>query len=135
VQDGTQDQPIIDNHGFDFDDDDPQEEQETSIGAGRQRRQIRLPQRYGFADMVARALTVAEETAVQESFTLLEAVTSSDYAFWVVAMNDEIEPLHKNQTWDLVKLPEGTKAVWLRRSFYDLEQSLGQWYKCFVYCR
>jgi hypothetical protein len=85
--------------------------------------------------MVARALTVAEETAVQESFTLLEAVTSSDYAFWVVAMNEEIVPLHKNQTWDLVKLPEGTKAVWLRRSFYDLEQSLGQWYKCFVYCR
>jgi len=111
VQDGTQDQPIIDNHGFDFDDDDPQEEQETSIGAGRQRRQIRLPQRYGFADMVARALTVAEETAVQESFTLLEAVTSSDYAFWVVAMNEEIESLHKNQTWDLVKLPERMKVV------------------------
>jgi hypothetical protein len=35
VQDGTQDQPIIDSHGFDFDDDDPQEEQETSIAASR----------------------------------------------------------------------------------------------------
>jgi hypothetical protein len=50
-------------------------------------------------------------------------------------MNDEIESFHKNQTWDLVKLPEGAKAVRLRRSLYDLEQSLGQWYKRFVYCR
>jgi hypothetical protein len=55
--------------GSDFDD-DPQEEQETSIAAGRQRRQIRLPQRYGFADLVACALAVAEDTVVQEYSTL-----------------------------------------------------------------
>jgi hypothetical protein len=54
--------------------------------------------------------------------------------FWVVAMNEEIESLHKNQTWDLVKLPEGTKTIGLRRSLYSLEQSPGQWYKHFVYC-
>jgi hypothetical protein len=66
------------------------------------------------------ALTVVEDTVVQESFTLSEAVTSSESTFWVVAMNEEIGPLHKSQTWDLVKLPDG------------LEQSPGQWYKHFM---
>jgi hypothetical protein len=133
VQDGTQAQPILDNHGFDFDD-DPQEEQETSIAAGRQRRQIRLSQRYGFADLVACALSVAKDIVVQEYSTLSEAVTSSKSAFWVVAMNEKIESLCKNQTWDLEKSPEDTKTVRLRRSLYSLEQSPGQRYKRFVYC-
>jgi hypothetical protein len=124
VQDGTQAQPILDNHGSDFDD-DPQEEQETSIAAGRQRRQIRLSQRYGFADLVACALRVAKDTVVQEYSTLPEAVTSSKSAFWVVDMN---------HTWDLEKLPEDAKTVGLRRSLYSLEQSPGQRYKRFVYC-
>jgi hypothetical protein len=134
VQDGTQAQPILDSHGSDFDD-DLQEEQETSITAGRQRRQIRLPQRYGFADLVAGSLTVAEDTVVQESFTLSEAFTSNEVAFWVVAMNEEIESLCKNQAWDLKKLLEDAKTVGLRRSPYGLEQSLGQRYQRFVYCR
>jgi len=133
LQDGTQAQPILDSHGFDSDD-DPQEEQETSIVTGRQRRQIRRPQRYGFADLVACALTVAEDTVVQEYSTFSEAVTSSESAFWVVAMNEEIESLCKNQTWDLVKLPEDEKTVSLRRLMYGLKQSLGQRYKRFVYC-
>jgi hypothetical protein len=33
---------------------------------GRQRRQIRPPQRYDYVDLVAHALIVAEETGVQE---------------------------------------------------------------------
>jgi hypothetical protein len=65
---------------------------------GRQRRQIRPPQRYGYADLVAYALTVAEDTTVQKPSALSEAVTSSESAYWVVAMNEEIESLHKNQT-------------------------------------
>jgi hypothetical protein len=95
VQDDTQDHSIIDNHGSDYDD-DPQEEQETNIAAGRQRRHIRLPQRYNFANLVACALTVAEDTVVYEYSTLSKAVTSNESAFWVVAMNEEIESLCKN---------------------------------------
>jgi hypothetical protein len=93
VQDGTHALPILDSHGSDSDD-DPQEEQETSIATSRQRRQIRLPQRYGNADLVVCALTVAKETVVQEAFTISKVVTSSEYAFWVVAMNEEIESFH-----------------------------------------
>jgi hypothetical protein len=35
---------------------------------------------------------------VQESSILLEDVTSNESAFWVVAMNEVIESLHKKQT-------------------------------------
>jgi hypothetical protein len=35
VRDSTQDQPVIDDHGSNYDDDDPQVEQETSIAASR----------------------------------------------------------------------------------------------------
>jgi hypothetical protein len=77
----------------------------------RPRRQIRPPQRYGYVDLVAYALTVAEDTVVQESSTYSEAVTSSESSQWVIAMNEEIESLHKNQTRELVKLPKGAKTV------------------------
>jgi hypothetical protein len=40
-----------------------------------------LLQRYGFVNLVACALTAAEDIAVQESSTLLEVVTSSESAF------------------------------------------------------
>jgi hypothetical protein len=69
---------------------------------------------------------MGEDTVFQESPTLSKVVTNSESAFWIVAMNEEeIESFHKNQIWDLVKLPEGTKTVLLRRSLYGLEQSLG----------
>jgi hypothetical protein len=97
VQDDTQDHSIIDNHGSDYDD-DPQKEQETNIAASRQRRQIRPPHRYVFSDLVLCALTVAKDTVVQESSTPSEVVTSSKSAFWIVAMNEEIKSLHRNQT-------------------------------------
>jgi hypothetical protein len=75
VQDSTQDQPVTDVHGFGSDDDDLQEESETNIVVGSQRRPIRPPQRYGYVDLVAYVLTVAEDTAIQEPSTYSEAVT------------------------------------------------------------
>jgi hypothetical protein len=87
VRDTTQHQPVTNGHGSSSNDDDPQEEQDISIAAGRQRRQI-TPQRYGYADLVAFVVTVAEDAAVQEPSTYAEAVTSSDSAQWIVAMNE-----------------------------------------------
>ncbi|GLT72015.1 hypothetical protein SLA2020_439880 [Shorea laevis] len=135
VQDGTQDQPVTDGHGSGSFDDDPQEEQDISIATGRQRRLISPPQRYGYADLVAYALTVAENTTFQKPSALSEAVTSSESAYRVIAMNGEIESLHKNQTCDLVKLSKSAKTVKLRRSSYGLKQSHRQWYKHFMYYR
>jgi hypothetical protein len=49
---------------------------------------------------------VADDIIVQEPSTYLEVVRSSESTQWVVAMNVEIESLHKNQNWELVKLPK-----------------------------
>ena len=40
-----------------------------------------------------------------------EAVTCAESSQWSIAMIEEIESLHKNQTWDLVKLPKDKKTV------------------------
>jgi hypothetical protein len=64
--------------------------------------QVRPPQRYGYADLVAYALTVAKNTTFQKPFAFSETVTSSESAYRVIAINEKIKSLHKNQTCDLV---------------------------------
>ena len=89
--------------------DDPEEEQ-YSIAKDRPRRDIRPPQRY--ANLVAYALSVAEETSeVGEPTSYSDAVSCDNSAKWLIAMNEEIESLHRNRTWDLVKPPSGKKIV------------------------
>lgn len=46
-----------------------------------------------------------------EPSTLQEAMSSSDASQWMAAMQEEIEALHKNKTWELVPLPQGRKAI------------------------
>ncbi|KAH9649806.1 hypothetical protein KPL70_026120 [Citrus sinensis] len=46
-----------------------------------------------------------------EPSTFHEALNSSDVALWMTAMQEEIEALHKNKTWELVPLPHGRKAI------------------------
>ena len=86
-------------------------EQPYSIATGRERRQTRPPQKYGFSDLVAYALTTAEGMGIHEPSTYTEAVTCTESEKWAVAMVEELESLHKNQTWDLVQLPKGKRAI------------------------
>ncbi|KAE8722570.1 Peptidyl-prolyl cis-trans isomerase FKBP62 [Hibiscus syriacus] len=46
-----------------------------------------------------------------EPSTYQEAIHSSDVSLWMMAMQEEIEALHKNNTWDLVPLPQGRKPI------------------------
>ena len=46
-----------------------------------------------------------------EPLTFHEARNSSDASLWMTAMQEEIEALHKNKTWELVPLPHGRKAI------------------------
>ncbi|KAE8657742.1 hypothetical protein F3Y22_tig00116983pilonHSYRG00074 [Hibiscus syriacus] len=46
-----------------------------------------------------------------EPSTYQEAINSSDASLWMMAMQEEIEALHKNNTWDLVPLPQGRKPI------------------------
>ena len=58
------------------------------------------------------ALNVIENIdTCKEPFTYEEAMSSEDSSRWMIVMREEMESLHKNGTWDLVKLPKEKKAV------------------------
>ena len=62
--------------------------------------------------MVAYALNVAESIdTCEEPSTYEKAVSFEDSSRWLIAMQVEMESLHKNGTWDLVKLSKKKKAV------------------------
>ncbi|KAL3833987.1 hypothetical protein ACJIZ3_008723 [Penstemon smallii] len=46
-----------------------------------------------------------------EPSTFHKATKSREASLWMTAMQEEIEALHKNKTWDLVPLPQGRKAI------------------------
>ncbi|XP_073107271.1 uncharacterized protein [Elaeis guineensis] len=94
------------------------------LARDRQRRDIRLPQRY--ADMVAYALSIAEETLdANEPSRYSEAISREDSAQWIVAMQEEIESLLRNKTWKLVKAPKGKKVVGCKWIFKKKERTPG----------
>ena len=83
-----------------------------SIAKNRTRREIKPSNKYIETDLVAYALNVAEDIDTnQEPSNYSEAVSCEDSEKQMFAMQEEMESLHKNRTWDLVKLPKGKKAV------------------------
>ena len=59
--------------------------------------------------------------------SLSEAMTSRDATFWKEAIDDEFESLISNQTWVLVDLPQGSKAIgckWVFRRKYNTDGSI-----------
>ena len=76
-----------------------------SLALGRSRRTNfgKLPMKYGFEDMVAYTLQVAEEVDPNEPSTYKEVVTCFESIQWIAAMGDEMESLQKNKTWEIVK--------------------------------
>ena len=79
------------------------------------RRNIRPPDRYGdwqyanlsLGDQFDYALHVVHD----EPFDLDEALKSSDSSKWLCAMEEELESLKKNKTWELVPPPQGSRAI------------------------
>ena len=57
------------------------------------------------------AALLSEPVVVTEPRTLAEALASPVANLWKGAMDDEIRALHKNETWKLVELPPGRKAI------------------------
>lgn len=83
-----------------------------TIGRERPRRDVRPPIRYGYDNLVAFALQVAVE--VEDSVdppTYEAALRSSDAGLWMTAMEEELQSLHKNKTWELVKRPKNKNIV------------------------
>lgn len=62
--------------------------------------------------MVAYALQAAEDVVdSHEPATYKEAISGAESDQWIAAMTEEMESLHKNQTWQLTKLPEGRRII------------------------
>ena len=77
----------------------------------RDRRVINLPKRYGIADMISYAISVAEELIGEELINYKQAMSSKDREKWLGAMKEEIISLKKNNTWILVKKPQDKRSV------------------------
>jgi len=74
----------------------------------RPRRNTRRPGWLTTDMVVAYALPVVEE-AIPSTFR--EAEISTEARMWKEAMNEEMQSLYKNNTWELTKLPKGKKAI------------------------
>ncbi|KAG9454908.1 hypothetical protein H6P81_007812 [Aristolochia fimbriata] len=84
-----------------------QESEPYAIAKGKGKRNIVPPVRYMFEDMVSFALTVG----TGDPSTFSEAMKVDDSDVWLHAMKEEMESLLKNQTWELVELPKGKRAI------------------------
>ncbi|KAG8478421.1 hypothetical protein CXB51_028187 [Gossypium anomalum] len=90
------------------------------------KREIKPPKKYAEADLVAYALNVAEDIdANQEPSNYSKAISCEDSEKWMFAMQEEMESLHKNKTWDLVKLPKGKKTIRCKWVFKKKEGTPG----------
>ena len=92
----------------------PQVKEQPCIARDRPRREIRRPARYTEEDdaMIAYALSVAEETPEgAEPSTYQEAISCPNASNWIGAMQEEMESLQKNHTWELCELPKGRRAL------------------------
>ena len=73
--------------------------QQYSIARDRERRTIKPPYKYGESDLVAYALSVADNIeSSEEPSTYKEAVSCSYSGKWMIVMQEEMESLHKNGT-------------------------------------
>ena len=79
-------------------------EEPSMSGLRRSARSRQPPDFYGIR------VNVASEH-LNEPTSMTEALASPNKVKWKEAMEKEMESLHKNDVWDLVKLPKGRKAV------------------------
>ncbi|KAL4580653.1 hypothetical protein LXL04_016853 [Taraxacum kok-saghyz] len=87
-------------------DDEENVEPSYLIAKRRERRIIRKPTRY--MDCVSFAFPVVN-SEIPSKFR--EASESPENKEWKHAMNEEMDSLIKNKTWNLVSLPEGKRAI------------------------
>ena len=55
-----------------------------------------------------------------ESSTFQEALSNADASLWIIAMQEEMKALHRNQTWEPIALPNGQKAN-RKKSIYKIK--------------
>ena len=83
------------------------DQQPYSIAIGKDKRNIKPPTKYCFEDLVSYALI----TSSGDPINFQEVVHSQEKGRWMGAMEEEMQSLQKNQTWELVELPKGKRAI------------------------
>ena len=99
-----------------------------SIATGRDKRPIKPHTRYGFEDLVSYALIISSV----DPTNFQEAVHSQEKGSWMGAMEEEMQSLHKNQTWELVKLPKEKRAIgckWVYKKKEVVSEKEGEKFK------
>ncbi|PNX68664.1 copia LTR rider, partial [Trifolium pratense] len=114
-----------------------QQQQQESLDATRPKRNYKLVQKfgsdkplrhYGQVNLVEYALSVEDD----EPITFKQAIKDKDRESWLVAMEEEMQSLHKNKTWEVVPLPVGKSAIgckWVYKRKEDHTKSCGTRYK------
>ncbi|RVW56848.1 Retrovirus-related Pol polyprotein from transposon TNT 1-94 [Vitis vinifera] len=75
--------------------------------------------------MTTFALSVAEEIVDMEPKTYQEAINSNEADQWVKAIQEEMDSLRKNETWELVTKPKDRKVVGSKWVFKRKQGTLG----------
>ena len=114
-----------------------QQQQQESLATTRQKRNYKQVQKlgsdkplrhYGQVNLVEYALSVEDD----EPVTFKQAIKDVDKESWLVAMEEEMQSLHKNKTWEVVPLPKGKTAIgckWVYKNKEDSSESGGTRYK------
>ncbi|CAD6272998.1 unnamed protein product [Miscanthus lutarioriparius] len=115
-----QETEIVDNNAYDIVQHSPTvlQPQNQSITDRRTKRNCGpRPCLIEECDMVHYAFSCAEQVEnIHEPATYTEAIVSGDREKWISAMQEEMQSLEKNGTWDVVRLPKQKKAIqWIFR--------------------
>ncbi|GAA0159881.1 hypothetical protein LIER_16561 [Lithospermum erythrorhizon] len=81
---------------------------------------------------------VVEELDPHEPISYKKAVTGTEFVQWLASMEDEMESLQKNQTWELARKSAGRKVVtckWLFKKKEGLSPTEGIKYKARIVVR
>ncbi|XP_056160347.1 pseudouridine kinase-like [Syzygium oleosum] len=103
-------------------DDVQEDEQPYTLAAGRAKRQIKPPQRYGFTDWVAYALIIAKDVGdldKKEIFNLLCFIPSGFAVSWRAILWDTTV-LSTTEAKYMAAMKEAKEALWLKRVITEL---------------
>ena len=85
--------------------------QDYLLSRDRERRVSNPPNRFGYADMVAFTLNVAEDIEGSEPKSYVDVVNRKHFKEWTIAMQEEIDSFHKNDTWVLLDKPSAANQL------------------------
>ncbi|KAE8680667.1 Thioredoxin superfamily protein, putative isoform 2 [Hibiscus syriacus] len=105
---------------------DKQESESSEAPTTRQSDRVRRRSNWHSDYVIEGNIAYCLLTEDGEPSTYQEAINSSNASLWMMAMQEEIEALHKNNTWDLVSLPQGRKPIDVKTTFLhgNLEEEI-----------